>query len=84
MSSSMDDLIRERFGRGPEPGETTGHEQPVCGDFDGGARETPPAPPPSMNSILRASIEDHRAARAGGITDRARQLDDLNQGGTAA
>lgn len=68
--SGMDDLIRRAAGRTAEPAPSGGTDEPRRTSFDGGARDAPPPPGPSMDGLLRAAREEStadRAARAHGI-----------------
>jgi hypothetical protein len=65
MSDPMDDLIRDAAGYGPPERDPDAQpERPKGGQLDGGARSPVADEPPSMDALLRASVEERHAARA--------------------
>jgi len=65
------DWIRQRLRPAPVADDGTPlADQPV--DFDGGARSNPPAPSPSMSTVLRRA----RHGNVAGLTDPRGRSDD--------
>jgi hypothetical protein len=62
--ASMSDHIRRAAGHAPAGDVATTSEPPAPTSFDGGVRESGPAPPPSMSSQIRGERQERAERRA--------------------